>query len=260
MSVGRSAVTAFLLLVLANSPASADVVATSRTSATGMGMVADGESVTYLKGLKMRTDTRVRGETLSTIIDLESGTFISLDHQENRADVYDMRAFTEGLHRISRDSIAVTLTPTGQSKEIAGERCQEHEMKVTVAMPGQSGEAMTTVLRGPVWIAPDSPGREEWARFYSAAAEKGLFFVDPRTARAHPLRTAGMTSLYQRLATMGVPYSTRLSIAVEGSSVTAGVMTRMGEASITSDTVRFSIEPVPDGPFTIPSSYTVRKK
>jgi hypothetical protein len=247
------------LLVLSTT-ASADLTVTSRTAGKGLGMAAEGESVMHLKGLRMRTDTTIGGTKISTIVDLEAAQFVSLNHEDRRAEVHDMRKAAADLEKVADSDVKVTLTPTSQTRQILGRPCVEHRMEVVAAFAPAGADKVTVTMRGPVWIAADSPGAQDWRRFYTAAADKGLFFTDPRAVRVDPARTRGMTSLYRRMADLGVAYSTHIDISFQGSGTMAGLMSKIGGSSMTSEVIAISTEPASDEIFAIPAGYETLKK
>ena len=61
----------------------------------GLGKAAESQSITYIKGLKMRTDSTLGDTPTTTIIDLEAQKFISINHKKKEAQVYDMAQFRQ---------------------------------------------------------------------------------------------------------------------------------------------------------------------
>jgi hypothetical protein len=155
---------------------------------------------------------------------------------------------------------ACRITATGQTRELLGRRCLEHTVDVSVTLAPAGQDRITVVMRGPVWIAPDSPGKEDLGRFYDAAVEKGLSFMDPRAVKADPGRAKGMTSLYRELTARGVPYSTQLDISVDGTGAMAGILKKMGTASMSNEVTAISTDPLSDDLFTVPAGYETKKK
>jgi hypothetical protein len=222
---------------------------TSRIVGRNLGMTAEGTAITYLKGLKMRTDLVVRGETLSTIVDLDDQRFVSLSHGNREADVYDMRPAARLLESVADGHMVVEVTPTDRRRDLLGQPCVEHVVRVLMRPSSAAGGDATSPLQGTAWIAPDEPGRSDWARFYRAAAEKGLFFTDPRVAHLDPRRAKGMTLLYSRIADHGVPYV----IEIVMTDATGGSTTR-------TELSKTSLEQVSDEMFVVPAGYRVVKK
>lgn len=253
----RTALVAALWVALSIGGASADVTITGATSGTGRGLMAQGDSTVLVKGLKMRSDVVVRGEASSSIVELDRERFVSLDHGARQAVVYDLRAFAGHVQAIADRDVTVVLTATGRAQDLLGQRCIEHTVDARVA---ESGARVALSIRGQVWIAPDSPGRADWARFYEAASAKGLFFTDPRAAQVNPARAKAMTALYRQIATIGVPYSTELEVAFQGTGARADQARRAGPTTVASRVTAVATEPVSDETFAVPAAYTVTGK
>jgi hypothetical protein len=208
----------------------------------------------------MRSDITVRGETLSTIIDLDAGRFIALRPARQEAEIYDMRAAAAPLAAIATSAVAVNVTPTGRREVRLGQACEEYRVELRVNVAPAPNQPVTMAMTGTVWVAPNSPGRTDWAAFYTAAADRGLFFTDPRSAKADPARTKGLTLLFRRLAQLGVIYESTIQIAFEGAGTMAEAMQRMGVSTMTSVVSHVSGAPVGDDRFTVPATYTVIRK
>jgi hypothetical protein len=165
---------------------------TSRATGQVMGMDAGGETVTYLKGAKMRSDyTGEGGKAFSTILDIDTQQMISLNHQKQTAEIFDLREIATQLQAITEAEIAVELKPSAEQRTIAGQSCQRHEFMIKVPFEMVPGERMDVIMSGPAWIAKGAPGEEDYRRFYLAAAEKGMFFGNPAAAKAQPGQTKG---------------------------------------------------------------------
>jgi hypothetical protein len=257
--------TAALLIggVLAASPAFADLTIT-QTIAGKMGPIAmDGQSVMLLKGHRMRTDSKVANRNISTIIDLDKQQFITLNHDKKEAEVTDMSAISKSLQEIGAGDVSVTMTPEGSKKEVAGYPCEVYRLAIRVpfqppskgdgAMPG-----MTINMGGPSCLSKAVPGRDDYAAFYSAAAEKGLFISDPRQAKASPGQAKGMVEMYKAMAKAGMPLSSDLTIGFEGGPL-AGMMEKMGGSKLTSTVTKVTTDAVADGQFEVPAGYKVKQ-
>ena len=87
----RTMLAAFTAAAFALS-AQADV--TMKTSMTGKGLGISGttSATTYIKGLKMRTDTVAGRKNLSTIFDVDAQKMYILDVDKKEANAWDMAA------------------------------------------------------------------------------------------------------------------------------------------------------------------------
>lgn len=255
----RRLMTGILLAVLAAAPASADLTLTSSTAGKGLGMRGDAEGVTYIKGHRMRSDVTLRGENLSTIIDLDEQKFYSVNHKKKEVEVWNMADFSAELSKITDADISVDMSPTGQTKELLGQTCDEYSMRVAVAFaPGGAGDRVNVVMAGRVWVAKNSPGAADYQAFYRAAVERGLFFTDPRVAKAQPGQAKGMAELYRRMADAGVAYATDIQVKFEGSGMLGAMMSKMGGSSISTTVTKVSTDTLSDDVFAVPAGYKVK--
>lgn len=257
----RSVCTALLAGLLA-APAYADVTVTSQITGKGVGKLAESQSVSYIKGLKMRADSSAGGSPTSTIIDLEAQKFISLNHKKKEAQVLDMAKLRQDMDKVVKGAEATSsLKATGEKKEVAGKACTGYEMTASMPMAMGKDMEMTMVMTGPVFIAKGAPGSADYAKFYIAAAEKGFIANDPRAAKSAAQQTKGMTALYKAIAeTGGIPYYMETRVKIEGGGPMASMMSKMMGGSAFSTTVTaVSTDEIPAEKFTIPADYKVKE-
>jgi hypothetical protein len=262
---------ASIVLVMACAAAArADVTITSTMSSKGPGMGIGGDVVTFIKGTKMRTDMTMRGQTRTTIVDLEAHALVSVNHETKQALRYDMRSYAPDLARVGQAGVAVDLKPTGETKTLLGQACDGYAITVsTVAFStGRGGLDKTRmVMSGPAWIASASPGRADYEVFYGTAASMGLVFTDPRTVRAQPGQAKGLAALYAAIAAKGVPYWLEVTVTHEGIPA-QGDVTLHGQplppgapsrpllsASTSSVVTGVSTDPIQDSVFEVPEGY-----
>lgn len=238
-------------------PAMADVTVTAQVAGKG----GESQSITYIKGLKMRTDSSVLGTPTTTIIDIEAQKFISVNHKKKEAVVYNLAKFREDLDKSLKGAEATaSLKPNTEKREIAGKACVGYDMSVTIPMAIGEGMQMSMVMSGPVFIAKGAPGTADYARFHLAAAEKGFIASDPRVARGAAQQTKGMTQLYKAMAeTGGIPYAMEIGVKVDGGGPMAGMMNKMmGGAAFTQTVTSVSTDAVADDKFALPADYKVK--
>jgi Domain of unknown function (DUF4412) len=244
------------LCALAAVPAAADVTLKSKGSGKGMMGAMAGDTTQSLKGLKLRVDqTSGAGRQQTTIIDASSRQMIVLDHDKKEAEVIDMNSIADSMAKIGVSDIKASITPTGQTRQIAGSTCNVYDVKVAVPM-GAAG--MTMAMTGPQCVVKDGPGHADFKAFYTAAAEKG-FFMDPNQARNQPAAAKAMADMHRKMAELGVPFATETNIGMEGSGPMADMMKKMGNTIIT-EVTSVSTAPIADSMFEIPAGYTVRKR
>lgn len=258
----RSTCTAVVICLLA-SPAFADVTITSQVTGKGLGKMADAQSISYIKGMKLRTDSVLGGNPTTTIIDLEGQKFISINHKKKEALVYDMAKFRQDLDKMVKGAEATSsLKPNGEKREIAGKSCDGYTMNVTMPMALGEGMEMTMVMNGPVFIAKGAPGAADFNKFYLAAAERGFIANDARAAKGAAAQTKGMTALYKALAeTGGIPYLMETSMKIEGGGPMAGMMNKMMGGSGFSQTITaVATDEIPADKFEIPAGFKVKNE
>lgn len=236
----------------------ADVTVRQQAGGKALGQSLSGEMVQYIKGTKMRTDQSLGGKATSTIMDVGAQQLIVLDHAKKEANVTDMAKIAGELAKISADDIKAAVAPTAQTRKIAGSSCTVHDMRIMVPMQ-MGNETIQVVMSGPVCLAKGGPGAADYATFYRAASEKGMFFGDPRQARAQPGQAKGMTRMYLEMADRGVPLASDIQIKFEGGGMLAGMMSKMGGSNTTTEVLSIATDAIPDATFEIPAGYKVKK-
>ena len=241
-------------------PAAADVTFKRKMEGRMMAGSMAGTSVQSIKGTKMRDDMTMAGTEMSSIIDVATQQMITLNHKTREAEVYDMASLgAELAAKVPLDDVQAKLTPTAETRQVAGISCTVHNMDVTAPMD-MGGEKMSVRMTGPVCVAKNGPGQAEVAAFYKAVADKGLFFGDVRTAQAQPGQARGMTAMYREMAALGVPLAQEMTIKFEGSGPMAGMMSKMGGTAMTTEVLSVSTDPIPDSTFQVPDGYQVVKR
>ncbi len=245
-------------------PSLGDVTIKQTTTGKGLGAAAAGNSTTYIKGMKMRTETEVRGTVHTTIFDVENQKMYVFDSKKKNADVWDMQAFSQEMAKsIETGEIKTSVKPSGKSKEVTGKTAAGYDLEISVPamVGGEQGMAMTVTLRGPMWIVKGAPGTKDYLAFYKGAAEKGWIFSDPRAAKGSPGQAKAIAEMYRLLAsTGGVPYETEMTISITGEGPMAAVMARMGGMSMTSTVQSIDTTALDDALFAPPAGYKLTPK
>jgi hypothetical protein len=222
----------------------------------------------YIKGQKARVDTVMAGHEISTILDTAAGQMIALNPETKEATIYDLGKLGEQMQQsVQMGDTKISMTPTGQTKELLGRTCTEYTLSVTMPMTmggpgGRQGNMgpMTITLGGPVWIAKDAPGTKDFAAFYKAAADSGLFFSPGgRGGRGSAgVNERGMAAMYKAFSEAGgIPYEQQMQVKWEATGPMADMMRGMGQPPPTVTTVTsVSTDPIPDEKFQIPAGYT----
>jgi hypothetical protein len=245
-------------------PAQADVTLKQTTSGKGLGISGTASGVTYIKGNKMRSDVVMGDKTHTTIFDVDAQKMYVFDSKKKEADVWDMATFGAELSKsVDTGSASASLKPNGQTKQIAGHSAAGYDMQVSMAsaMGGSKDMSMTVTLAGPVWIVKNAPGSADYARFYKAAVEKGWIFSDPRGAKAQPGQAKAMAEMYRQMAEIGgIPYATDMQIKMSGSGPMAGLLSRMGNVTMTTTVEGVDVGPLADDLFAPPAGYKLNQK
>ena len=256
MSVVRLIVPA-LVCVATASPAFGDVTLKSKGSGSGMAGAMIGDTTQQFKGTKLRVDQTSAGRQVTTIIDANVRQMISLDHERKQATVIDMAAIGESLAKIGATDIKASVTPTGQTRQIAGSTCAVYNVELSVPMQ-MANQTMTMVMSGPQCIVKDGPGHADIMAFYRAASEKG-FFLDAAQAKAQPAAAKAMAELQKKMADLGVPFATETRISMQMDGPMAEMMKKMGN-TISTEVMSVSTAAIPDSQFEIPEGYKVTKR
>lgn len=250
-------------LVMA-APAHADVKLTEKVGGKGLGMPNDMPVTTYIKGLKLRSDTTSGDTVRTTIFDVQNQKMYIFDSKKKEADVWDMADFGKQLAMNNSEEGSASFKPNGQTKQIGGKTATGYDM--SISMPSAMGDAkngmkMTVNLTGTTWIVKGAPGSADFQKFYTAAAERGFIFTDPRAAKAQPGQARARVQMYREMAsTGGVPYEYLMNIKMSGEGPMAGMMARMGNIEMTSSVQTVEVVQLSDDMFAPPAGYKLNIK
>jgi hypothetical protein len=250
------------LIVLAAaiaSPAFADVTLKQTSVSSVMGKTMSTETVSYIKGTKMRVDDLTPGQSHSTIFDVEGRRMIVLNTQKREADIFDMAKIGADIAKLSVGEAKATITATPQTRNVAGSTCTVHNMEITVPMQ-MAGQAMEVVMSGPVCLVKNGPGQADFTAFYTAAATHGFVFGDPNAAKAQPGHARAMREMYREMASKGVPFATELTMNFKGSGPMAAMMSKMGGMKMTTELVSAVTTSIADSMFEIPAGFKINNR
>ena len=185
--------TALAVAIAVSVPAGADVTLTGTSSMKGGPFSAEGATTTYIKGAKMRTDSTFRGDLTSMIFDVDGRKMISINHKKKEAEIFDMAVFEKSMSAIDESSVNVTFTPTGESKTIAGEKCDGYTMTITIPFK-QEGmpEGLNIIMTGPVFVAKESPAKDEYRDLLHQCGRQGLLLHQSRAGQGATRRRQGI--------------------------------------------------------------------
>jgi hypothetical protein len=237
-----------LLLVLVASAAFADVTVKVTMSISGPATM-DMPMVTYVKGMKMRSDAQIQTQDISILIDVATKQRLMVDHVAKQVGDFDPQAAMANLP-ITFGEVTASVKPNGQTKELLGRHCAGFD--VTMTMPiTMGGETVTMILSGPAWIAKEGAGVAEYQAFQKASSAAGLL----ASPIAQGPQAKGMIEMQKALAESGVAMLQELSMRVEGSGEMAQAMSQMA-MTMTTTVTAISTDPIPDDKFAVPAGYT----
>lgn len=256
----RMLLTAVLTAALVT-PLSADLTLVQTGSGKGMGFSSKMDTKTYIKGAKMRIDT-IDGSTIkSTVFDVDEQKIYMFDNKKKEADMVDMAALGETIEKsVDVGEVEMSIKPNGKTKEIAGRTTNGYDITMTmpVTMGGEKGAPMTLNMTGEAYIAKGAPGTNDFVAFYSAAAEKGFIFGDPRAAKGSPGPAKAMAKNAEELAKLGgVVYESTMQMKGGGDGVMS-LMARLLNISSTSTVVSTDVATLPADMFAPPAGYKIK--
>jgi hypothetical protein len=254
----------FLAVVLAV-PAFADVTLKQTTTGKGMGMSGTTTVTTYIKGNRMRSDTKIGDKTQTTIYDLDAQKMFIFESGKKEADVWDMTTFAAELSKnVDTANMKASITPNGQTKPIAGQTATGYDLEISVpaSMGGSKDMSMTINMTGPMWVVKDAPGTADYLRFYKAATEKGWVFMNPQAAKNSPGQAKALAEMYKQLAEAGgIAYESEMQIKMGGAGgPMAGLFAKLGNMSMATKVDAVETGPLADDLFAPPAGMKLNTK
>jgi hypothetical protein len=246
----RAAVALLVLLVCTVSPASADLGMTMTMSMNAGGMAINGQMETRIKAMKMRSDVKMMQQDMSVFFDAASKELWMVNHTTREITKTDPAALAGSLP-IAFGEAAVSMKPTGQTKELLGRTCQGYAIDMTVPMT-VGAETIVTKMSGTVWIADKGPGVEEYRALTKAASESGF----STAFMAQGLATKGMVEMQKAMAEAGIPLSQEFQMTMEGTGQAAAALAQTGNMTLVTTVTALTTDPIADEVFALPAGYT----
>jgi hypothetical protein len=256
----------FAVLVIAwlATPAFADVTMKSTVVSKAMGTNNTMNSVTFIKGNKMRTDMVTGDTTRSSIMDTDTMKMYSFDSKSKEVTVYDMAKLAADIGKnVQISDIKASVKANGKTKQVSGKAASGYDMEVSVPaqMGGAKGMKMTVTLVGPVWIVKGGPGTAEYMAFTKNSSEKGFLLGDPRAAGAQAGQAKAMSEMYRQLAaTGGIPYEMEMSVKMSGEGPMAAAFEKMGNISTLTTVTSVETTTLAAEMFSAPAGYKVKEQ
>ncbi len=246
----------FGLLLASAAPLRADVTISSTLAGKGMGD-AGMASKSYIKGTKMRTETAGR----VTIMDAATRQMISLNPEKKEAVVYNLADLQANMQQMIAGEPKVTMTPNGQTRTILNTPCAGYDLAMSIPMK-MGDNTMAMNMTGAIWIAKGVPGASDYAGFYTAAAENGLFFGNPDAARGPgSAQLKSTVEMYRKIAALGgIAYQTEMQMKFDADGMMGSMMNKMGGGGLTTTVTAVSTEAVDASMFTVPADYKTKTR
>lgn len=247
-----------------SSSASADVALNATTAGKAAFINIGGEGVTQIKGNRMRTEQKGKGDSQILIIDIAARQFVSLEPKKKTALVTPLDTISEQLQKAGLTDIKATIKPTTETKTIAGYACTVHEVNASFpfSMTGQPNDGMdfTMVLSGTACLSRDAPGVADYQRFYKAAADSGFIFGDPHTTKspAAAAQARAYAAMVKSMTEAGMALESKINMTATGTGPMAAMMSGLAKSDINSTVTQVSDGALGDDQFSIPADYKVK--
>jgi hypothetical protein len=233
-------------LALGAVPAFADVTMKMTVSTSGGPVAMEMSTVTYIKGMKMRSDVKVMDQDMSMFVDVAAKQQVMVNNVTKQ--VQDLGAALANMP-MSFGEATVSVKPSGQTKAVLGRTCAGFTVEITMPMTIMD-ETLTMSMSGLVWIAKEGEGVAEYQAFNKAAAAAGLLagpFTQGPTAK-------GLAQMQAAFAENGVPLEQDMQISITGSGQMAQMMfeTGAGNMRTTTTVTAISVDAIPAEMFTVP--------
>lgn len=146
---------------------------------------------------------------------------------------------------------AVSMKPTGETKQILRRACRAYAIEMTVPMTVNT-DTITMRMSGTIWIADQGPGVEEYKALSKAAAESG--FSTSFMAQGPTMK--GMVEMQKTMAEAGIPMAQEFRMSLEGTGQAAAMMSQLGNMVMTTTVTALSTDTLAEDVFVLPAGYT----
>jgi hypothetical protein len=258
----RSTALALLLACLVAAPAAADVTVTATASGKGpMGVDMGGTRTTRIKGNRMRMDMTRGDKQTAIIFDFDGQRMIALDENKHEATITSQARLQEALGKTSTGEIKASVTPTAETKTIAGFSCKVHNVSVEVPFSlGGLEMQMVMVVAGPACLSKDAPGYADYQRLFTTIADKGWILGDPRGAQGPAAAMAkGMASFQRTMVAAGMSLEQTVHMELKGEGPMAGMMGRMFKIDEGHVVTKIETGDLDAALFDVPAGYKVKQ-
>ena len=244
------AVVVFALFVVAVPRASADLGMTMTMTMNAGGMAITSDMQTRIKASKMRADIKMMQQDMSVIFDTGAKQLLMINHATKEISSPDPAALSGSLP-VAFGEAAVSMKPTGETRQILGRACKGYAIEMTVPMTVNT-DTITMRMSGTLWIADQGPGVEEYKALSRAAADSG--FSTSFMAQGPTMK--GMVEMQKAMAEAGIPMAQEFRMSLEGTGQAAAMMSQAGNMVMTTTVTSLSTDPIGDDVFVPPAGYT----
>ena len=113
------------------SPAQADVTLKATAEGRGLGMSGSTSNLTYIKGLKMRSEATSGKASNVTIFDVDAQKMYILNDKKKQAEVWDMAAFAQQIGQsVVDENVRASMTANGQTKTVNGQAADGYDIEM----------------------------------------------------------------------------------------------------------------------------------
>jgi hypothetical protein len=239
-----------VVLILVAMPVFADVTMKTTMATLGGPMSVETVSVTFIKGMKMRSDLKMAGQDMSVFMDIAAKRQVMVNNVTK--EVADVGAAMANAP-VNLGDVTVSVKPNGLTKVVLGRTCAGYAVEYTMPMT-MMGETLTMALSGVVWIAKDMPGATEYMAFSKAAAAAGLMSA----SFAQGPQVQGLARLQAALTEIGIPLEQEMRLKVTGTGQMAQAMAEsgVGAMTMTMKVTEVSVDPIPAETVELPAAVT----
>jgi hypothetical protein len=186
---------------------------------------------------------------------------ITIDVKKREATIMPTAKLQETLNKTTTGQVKASVTPTAETKTIAGFSCTVHQVSVEVPFSmGGPEMQMSLVMNGPACLAKDAPGYADYQRLYTAVADKGFILGDPRAAQGPGAAMAkGMANFQKTMAAAGVPLDQNMHAELKGDGPMAGIMGKMFKIDTGHVVTKIETGDVDAALFDVPAGYKVKQ-
>jgi hypothetical protein len=258
----RSTALPFVLACLVAAPAAADVTVTATT--TGKAPIVgdlNGTQTTRIKGNRMRIDSVQGDKATAIIIDIDGQRMITIDDKKREATIMPAAKLQETLSKTSTGEVKASVTPTAETKTVAGMSCKVHNVSVEVPFSmGGPEMQMALVMAGPACLSKDAPGYADYLRLYTTVGEKGWIVGDPRSAQGPGAAMAkGMANFQKTMAAAGIALDLNMHAELKGEGPMAAMMGKMFKLDTGHVVSKIETGDVDAALFDVPAGYKVKQ-